>query len=459
MKILIACLIMLSAGVCTQAHAIILPVNIDVGTVTTNPGSGTYCGSTNNQLPGGLTQTSTQSGGGDVSFGTNAYTYAASADVTVVCVPISWNFASFGPFSGAERILFGSYFVTINLTGNYQFGTYSGAIFPKYQVLGVDYAPPGSRSTVTYTASFLRGGSETIGSTFTNQTSVTVSASLKYGIGSCVTGHLDTSITGLYAQQKDFDTTDSWSITTTGGDIIPGPASSAAGIDHDYDIIWIWLNPAVNLTLTGPASITWNGYSYNAADPVNQMDVIYLYVHELKDPSRIPANVASRLARSWDQSGVGGLTAADYADILASNPFATNPAFDPNFDSSGRYTKEPGPVVNYTPAPPGGQAVTRTYSVTAQTGNTTGTGTQITRSVSASIENKVDFTSLVSAAIKVTNTYTSVQKSNSAYTAQQGQTASFSITGPLASDNYTGPTALQVWRDNIYGSFMFYAVQ
>jgi hypothetical protein len=457
MKILLACLIMLAAGVPTTAFAIILPVNIDMGTVTTSPSSGTYCGSTNNQLPGGLTQTSTQSSGGDVSFGTNAYTYAATADVTVVCVPISWNFASFGPFSGIARILFGSYFVTINVTGNYQFGTYSGAIFPKYQVLGIDYAPPGSRSSVTYSANFLRGGSASNSSTFTNQTTVTVSASLKYGIGS--SNSLDTSVTGLYAQQKDFNTTDSWSVTTNGGDIIPGPASSAAGVDHDYDIVWIWLNPAVNLVLTGPASITWNGYSYNTADPVNQMDVLYLYVYELKDPSRIPPSVAARLARSWDQSGVGGLTAADYADILALNPFATNPAFDPTADTSGRYSKEPGQTFNYRPAPPGGQPVTQFFSTTAQVSNTTGTGTQITRSVAASVETKVNFTTLVSAAMKVTHTYTSVSKWNSAFTTTSGQTASFSITGPLASDNYTGPTALQIWRDNIYGSFMFHAAQ
>jgi len=27
------------------------------------------------------------------------------------------------------------------------------------------------------------------------------------------------------------------------------------------------------------------------------------------------------------------------------------------------------------------------------------------------------------------------------------------------SDKYTGPMSFQVWRDNIYGSFMFYPVQ
>ena len=59
-------------------------------------------------------------------------------------------------------------------------------------------------------------------------------------------------------------------------------------------------------------------------------------------------------------------------------------------------------------------------------------------------------------ALKVTNTATTVTKKSSSQSATSGQTASFSITGPYASDNYTGPTAIQIWRDNIYGSYMFY---
>jgi hypothetical protein len=36
------------------------------------------------------------------------------------------------------------------------------------------------------------------------------------------------------------------------------------------------------------------------------------------------------------------------------------------------------------------------------------------------------------------------------------QNRSYSVTGPQSSDNYTGPVSFQVYRDNIYGSFMFY---
>lgn len=460
MKVLIACLIMLSAWVYTDAHAIIFPVNLDTGIVTDSPGSGTYCGVTNSQLPGGLTQTSTVfTSGGEVSWGTNAYSYALTPDFTAVCTTVFWNRSSYGTFSGMERVMIGGYLVTINVTGNYQFGTWPGALFPKYQVLGIDYAPPGANSSVTYSANYVRGTSETISSSFKDQTTVGISTSSgKFGIGKHVDIQLDTSLTSLYSQQTDFGSTNSWSVQTTGGDIIRGPASSAAGIDHDYDVVWIWLNPAIKITLTGPASVTWNGYAYNTANPANEMDVIWLYVRELKNPSLMPANVAARLARTWDQSGLGGLTAADYADILAStSPFATNPAFDPNTDTSGRYSMQVGQTFNYKPATAGGQPVTQTFSVTKQESSTDTRGSEITRSVAMSIETKFTFFEKASAALKVTNTATTVKKQSTSENEQDGQTATLSITGPLASDNYTGPTALQIWKDNIYGSFMFHA--
>jgi hypothetical protein len=173
----------------------------------------------------------------------------------------------------------------------------------------------------------------------------------------------------------------------------------------------------------------------------------------------MPANVAARLARSWDLSGVGGLTNADYADILATDPFAVNPAFNPNADTTGRYTKQIGQTFNYVPAPPGGQAVTQFFSTTADDTSTIGSGTEDTHSVSVSVQGSVDFTSRVSAAVKVTGTHTTVSKKTVSTTSTTAQTASLSITGPLASDNYTGPTAIQIWRDNIYGSFMFYGAQ
>jgi hypothetical protein len=61
--------------------------------------------------------------------------------------------------------------------------------------------------------------------------------------------------------------------------------------------------------------------------------------------------------------------------------------------------------------------------------------------------------------LKISHTWTTSTRSSTTNTLSPGQKAAFSITGPAASDNYTGPTAIQIWRDNIYGSYMFYGVQ
>ncbi|HEX8758146.1 MAG TPA: hypothetical protein VF745_17550, partial [Steroidobacteraceae bacterium] len=72
---------------------------------------------------------------------------------------------------------------------------------------------------------------------------------------------------------------------------------------------------------------------------------------------------------------------------------------------------------------------------------------------------KVDWVAEVASDIKLTNTYQWTDSWSSTINSQTGKTASYSITGPASTDNYTGPISFQVWRDNIYGSFMFYPVQ
>ena len=457
-KIIIGAFLALSALASPIVHAS-PTVDVDLGTVYTPTGSISKCTLTD-QLPQDLFQVETVATFGNVTFHPNAYTRLRGVSGVEFCVTVSYNLSAYGAFSGLETIGLSDgspdrpQYARVIVSGKYLYGTWNGAIFPKYQVLGVDYAPPGSRSNVSYSASFTRGGSTSITNSFNDQTSVTVSQSGKFNIGS-YGAELSTSITGLYSQGNDSTTGNSWSVTTTGGDIIYGPASSSVGIDHNYDVIWVWLNPAVNLTLTGPASITWGGYAFNPADPVNEMDVIPLYVYELKNPSLIPANVAARLARTWDPA-LGGLTAADFATILESNPYVTNPSYDPNTDTTGRFSLMVGQTFNYVPAIPGAQPITQTFMSTAQSGSNTANGSQVTRSVSMTIGGSATLLSKVSVELKNTQTYTSTTKATT--NDSTAETATLSITGPLASDNYTGPTAIQIWRDNVYGSYMFFGV-
>jgi hypothetical protein len=215
----------------------------------------------------------------------------------------------------------------------------------------------------------------------------------------------------------------------------------------------------VNLTVGPSGKVVWNGYGYNMNDPAEEMEVVPLYVAWLKNPSTIPADVATYLARSWDTSGLGGLTGSDYSAILNRDPFA-NASYNPETDSTNRFQLMTGETFPFEPPPAGGQPVTKTYQLSTQTTNTNSQGAKDTYAVQYSIDTtfKGAFLADLTIDIQSSKTFTWVNQWSMTNTSTVGQTASLSITGPAYSDNYTGPTEIQVWRDNVYGSFMFYAV-
>lgn len=333
-----------------------------------------------------------------------------------------------------------------------------GAIFPKYQVVAVDYAPPGAKSTVAYQDGFVQGSNQTNTSTFSNAYSFSVKLDFGGPIGRFVGTSLQASVGGSYSDEEDHSTQNAVNVTTTQGSTIPGPVSSAAGIDHDNDVIWVWLNPGVSVSVLGQDSITWHGFGYNDQDPLHEVDVVFLYVGWLKNPSSIPANIASRLARTWDTSGIGGLTAADYQSILAADPFVTNPQYNPNTDSTGRFTMEGGQNFNYETALVGTQPVPQSFTFTAQNIVSSTNTSKDTRSVSASVTANLGAFVFVNS-VMGGYTYTSSSSWTSVTTDTTNQQVTITIVPPASTDNYTGPTAIQCWRDNIYGSYMFYAVE
>ena len=111
---------------------------------------------------------------------------------------------------------------------------------------------------------------------------------------------------------------------------MPGPHAPLTGINHDFDVILLWINPAANVSLPGPTSLLWNGFTFDPNDPVNEVDVVPVYVSWLKDPSLMPPGVRQALSREWaDDTSDGsgrGLTDADFANILARDPFANGSA-------------------------------------------------------------------------------------------------------------------------------------
>jgi hypothetical protein len=212
----------------------------------------------------------------------------------------------------------------------------SGYIRPKYQVVGVYYAPPGAKSTVTYSNGFLSGTKAMVTNSFGESISVAVTAQAGLNIfGIFEAGESNTTTYG-WEQQENSSTTISIVENQSTGSVWPGPASSALGVDHAYDTIAILLNPEISISVVAGSSITINGYFFDPRDPSDGPDVAYLTVGQLNGTQAIDASTRAALNRTWDTT-FGALDAADFAAIIKANPFANDPGFDPQTDTSGRY--------------------------------------------------------------------------------------------------------------------------
>lgn len=155
-----------------------------------------------------------------------------------------------------------------------------GYVDPKYIVVGITYAPPGNGSNVNYTSSSLVSTTNSINSSFTSGYTESVSDTSSYILG-WKYGGLDTSTTASDKYSQSVQTSSSSSVTvsreTSTGLTVPGPQCPYTGVDHDYDIIWVWLNPVALFTLTNGGSVTWNGYGFSSLDQP-EMDVIGIVV-------------------------------------------------------------------------------------------------------------------------------------------------------------------------------------
>jgi hypothetical protein len=173
------------------------------------------------------------------------------------------------------------------------------------------------------------------------------------------------------------------------------------GVDHDYDVIWLWLNPLLNFTIfsDSPKNINWTGYNFDA-DDVPEMDIYGVYLGWLTGRLGSPGPGSSDfapLARTWAGLPSNGQiwpsgtrpsllnasgTAIDPtvgAAIAASDPFSnlsytvTIPA-GTQTSSDGRFTLTGNQVVDYVQPGPGGQPYTQTLGESTTKTQTQGQG-------------------------------------------------------------------------------------
>jgi hypothetical protein len=382
--------------------------------------------------------------------------------------------------------------------------TVPGYVNPKYIVTGVIYAPPGHSSSVDYLNSNLVSSTVTTKTTYASQykegTAVTISKSL-FGWKN---GSIDSSSKASSSYTQSTTTTDSTAITvqkTTSTDLlVPGPACDYCGVDHDYDLIAVWLNPVKLYTLTNGGVVQPNGYGFSTFDQPG-VDVYYVYAGELNGDIPMRTSTTTAFARVWAGSNNGfqyasgdgpALSAQDEQSILKLDPYfnctyksAINDAVDcPEPPDSTRYTQSTNASFPYQQPIPGGQPIQKTYGWSYTNTDTQGTDVSVSNSQTYGLEQSFGgklfgYGYQVTHTQEWTNTYT--YETSNQFTSSNTSTATASITGPICNDvggacspQYPPPNAynpftctalslatsfgqgdnMYIYQDNLFGTFL-----
>jgi hypothetical protein len=361
---------------------------------------------------------------------------------------------------------------------NYSINTPTQAAHPKYYVLGVIYSPPGAGSTVTFNKATTFGTTNTVQNSFNNNFSTQFTAGVNVNLAAANAGYQAVltsgwSYTSINGTSVSLSTTISQNQTLTG---------TGTGINHDNDIILLWLNPEWDFTGVGidrspmtafngalgvnTAYATWENTYGGQSLPSNTMDVVAISVGELRTGQILPYNVTA-MQRQWDSDSQPSgwspaLTQNDYAAILNADPFwncqttlnSSNQIVgiptvaQMNNLQPGRFTEVT--IADYIPNWTSGRSDSNSYT------NTTSQSVANAYSLGYSWEvgGGVFF---AKAGLKVSDTLTWTQTYGSSTTDSGSATASFSVQGPTvpSGQTYSGPTQIAVYRDNVYGSYMF----
>jgi len=307
----------------------------------------------------------------------------------------------------------------------------SGTFNPRYLILTVVYAPPGTggpggtRSSVQYASSSTTGSAFSVDSSFKAEVDFSASASFL--------GLLETGISGGYSSASSDGR--SIEVRKANTETITVQGGAADGINHDADLIYLWLNPRVAVVARD------NNAQWAVGVNGPAMRVQYVYVGWLKNPATMPVGTRNELAAA-------NITPDDYAQILSQDPFANgSTTIDPS-----RY-RQTNMIYPYQPpfeqgAPsPSWQTQVRNTTISTTTSTTT-SSYYVGYSISSG-----PFADWFGAKMKTSGKFTWTNTSKWSTSNDSTQSATLTITSP--SFGYTGPTAIAVYWDTIYGSFMF----
>ena len=373
----------------------------------------------------------------------------------------------------------------------------AGYVNPKFMVVGVTYAPPGpsSNTFVSYSNSTLVGTTKSLSGSFADNESFSVILGMGVNFPMVAKGTITQTQTNETTQTTKNSSSVTTSIQVQSGYQTGGTSNYYTPVNHDYDLIWVWLNPAVIFNVA-PGYVTWEGYGYDGTDE-GGMDIVPISLGYLNgDFGAIPPDLQNSLNRAWasDQVFPAGQSAAlnssDLAQIEAADPFSVS-TYGPTYigytppateTSDYRFTSaecasDPGttsgnsPFVSYVQGNPSQVALidncTLTYVNSSTQAQDTTNVTSQTISIDASVSTQ--FVVVFSAELKASSTLTWTNDAQSSITSTATSTGSLKVQGPPCNNavadegpcvpvydsNGAQPVQFQVFQDNVYGTFMF----
>jgi hypothetical protein len=339
----------------------------------------------------------------------------------------------------------------------------TGGVGPQYVILNVIYAPPGpggtnslGPSTVNYSNSTAFGTNTSMSNSFTDSSVYTTQI-----------GFPGLTIGGSVGWTQQAETSSSLAVnkSSTLSEIYTGVVpANVVGLDHDNDTINVWLNPAINCTaeeewtvIPAPAAIQCliydpEGIPGDRDDPL--MDTVQLPVGELNGDY----NMQTLDPDTYQILLNHGITSADFLALAQADPYyqcaasiscvqnaigLNSTRFDLNTD--------PG-IIHFQPS-----GNSTPYTIVYGDTTTQGQQASASYSVSNSVNGSDVFLSLWNENVKYQNTLTWTDQWSETTTNTTTQTVTLTINEPTGS--YGGPTQFEVYKDNVYQTFMLYPTQ
>ena len=332
----------------------------------------------------------------------------------------------------------------------------TGTLHPKFYVLTVVYAPPGtnggnSASSVSYAEGSSAGSTVSASDSFKQSYKITAGAEMNLD-------GFDTTAEASVGTSGSTTNSNSTEITFTKTSTINTPGPPTDDIDHDHDKIYLLLSPTIQTTFYQ----TSQGQISRVEWKLVGGKVLFYFVGWLNGHFTMPGAELHALQNA-------GITPDDYPTILKVDPFASLlrvRSSGNQGNSIGNSSTVPDPQrfqytnnsFPYEPPPTAKDAVTtETRTISHTINQTSGVSNETEYSVGLNLQTAANILDLVKASLKSENSWTWTDATASSTSNGKTESATIVIGGPAFG--YRGNTEnIDVYLDTTYKTFLFWPV-